>query len=91
MCQPKDPPRICFEADPDAPATLEVGGETLVPGECAEAPRARGAILRFAVVDGRTGERVGERVGVGRGRALDVIVRKTEDGLETETRRTRCR
>ena len=70
--------------------TLEVGGETLVPGECAEPPRERAALLRFAVVDGRTGERVGERVGVGRGRSLRVIARMTDDGLETETRRDRC-
>ncbi len=91
VCQSKDEPRVCFDAEPDAPLTLEVGGETLVPGECAEAPKSRSTVLRYAIVDGRTGERQGERVGVGRGRSLHIVVRMTDDGLEAETRRDRCR
>ncbi|MCR9161981.1 MAG: hypothetical protein ACE37F_26365 [Nannocystaceae bacterium] len=89
VCQRADPPRICFEADPDAPLTLEVGSVTLVPGECAEAPRGRTALLRYTVVDGRAG-RIEERVGIGRARALVVTAFETDEGLQTDTNRVGC-
>ena len=90
VCQASDPPRVCFEAEPDAPLTLEVGGTVLVPGECAEAPQTKRASLKVAVVDGRTGERHRKRVGTGRGRTATVTAAQTDDGLDVGVEREIC-
>lgn len=90
VCQASAPPRVCFEAEPDAPLTLEVGGTVLVPGECAEAPEAKRASLKVSVVDGRTGERHRQRVGAGRGRTATVTAGQTDDGLHVAVGRQRC-
>lgn len=90
VCQPADPPRVCFEADPDAPLTLRVGGATLVPGECAEAPKDRRAVLSAIVVDGRSGDEHRVRVGSGRGRTATVTAREDEGELDVEVRRSGC-
>ncbi len=90
VCQVDDAPRVCFVAEPDAPLTLEVGGTTLVPGECAQAPKTTRASLKVAVVDGRTGARQRKRVGAGRGRTATVAATQREDGLDVEVSRGRC-
>lgn len=90
VCQASDSPRVCFVAEPDAPLTLEVGGMTLVPGECAQAPKAERASLKIAVVDGRTGERERKRVGAGAGRTATVTAAVTKDGLDVGVQRRRC-
>lgn len=90
VCQASDSPRVCFVAEPDAPLTLEVGEMTLVPGECAQAPKAKRASLKVAVVDGRTGERERKRVGAGVGRTASVTAAVTEDGLDVRVERRRC-
>jgi len=46
---------VCLLASPDAQLELDAGGATLVPGECAVAPRARGGRLEVQVRDGRRG------------------------------------
>lgn len=90
VCQASDAPRVCFEAEPDAPLTLEVGGMVLVPGECAEPPETKRASLKVAVVDGRTGERHRKGVGAGRGRTARVTAAQTDDGLDVGVARERC-
>ncbi len=89
-CQSGDPPRVCFDAAPDAPLTLRVGGETLVPGECAHAPKAAVASLRVEVVDGRTGDALGRRITVGVGRSATVTAVETVDGIVFDAERDRC-
>lgn len=90
VCQTSDSPRVCFAAEPDAPLTLEVGGTTLVPGECAQAPKAKRASLKVAVVDGRTGERMHKRVGTGVGRTATVTATVAKDGLDVGVDRRGC-
>jgi len=90
VCQASDPPRVCFDAEPDAPLTLEVGGETLVPGECAEAPRTKRASLKAVVVDGRNGQRHAQHVGAGKGRTATVTARMEDDGLDVGATRSGC-
>ena len=55
---------MCVLAGPDAPQVLKIGGASLVPGECAESSRARGARTLVRVRDGRESAR---RVRLGRG------------------------
>lgn len=68
---------MCFEAAPDAPATLQVGDAALVPGECALLSEGRGGLLKVTVNDGRTNEPLHARVSVRRGDAT--AVRLVED------------
>ncbi len=77
VCAAADPPRVCFEAAPDAPATLTVGDATLVPEECAMLDEGRGGLLAVTVEDGRTEEPLRARVSVRRGDAT--TVRLVED------------
>ena len=53
-CTPEDPPRLCLLAGPDAQQVVQVGGATIVPGECAAGPRARGGRIEVRVRDGRS-------------------------------------
>lgn len=66
-CAPDGPPRVCVLAGPDAPQVLKIGGASLVPGECAESSRARGARTLVRVRDGRDGRESARRVRLGRG------------------------
>jgi len=78
LCESEGPARVCFQADPDGPLVLEVGGVRIVPGECAEAPqnpgkRDRGGRIALTVVDGRTHTQQTRKVWVRPGRELVVM------------------
>jgi hypothetical protein len=66
-CAPEGPPRLCVLAGPDAPQVLTIGGEALVPGECAESSRARGGKALVRVRDGRDGRESARRLRLRRG------------------------
>jgi hypothetical protein len=58
-CAEPSPPVVCVQADPDRPLEIRVGGQRLVPGECAAAPeRTRGATRRLEIEDGQGDRRV---------------------------------
>jgi hypothetical protein len=87
VCEASDPPRICFDADPDAPLSLSVADLRLTPGECAFAPDgARGGSIRVAVEDGETGRVDHRRVWVRRAATTHVTV----DDHDTRIDRSRC-
>lgn len=44
-CRRSSPARVCADDDPDRPIEIGVGGATILPGECAEAPQ-RGGLVR---------------------------------------------
>ena len=87
-CEPDGPPRLCFVSEPDRPLTLSAGGERLLPGECAQAPEARGGSLVVEVRDGASGETRRRRVHVARGKELTVTA-KANNKLRIVDRR-RC-
>lgn len=90
VCGGEQPPRVCLQADPDAPVTLDVGGTTLVPGECAQAPEAKRAGLSVVVRDGSTGASSRHRVRAGVGATAVVEVRTEPDALEITVSRRGC-
>ncbi len=55
---------MCLLAGPDAQQVVRVGGATLVPGECARGPDARGGRVEVEVRDGRSGRDSVRRVRV---------------------------
>jgi hypothetical protein len=87
VCEADDPPRICFDADPDAPLSLSVADVRLTPGECAFAPDGtRGGSIRVALEDGETGRVDPRRVWVRRAATTHVTV----DSDDARVDRTRC-
>lgn len=87
-CAGREAPRLCVLTAPDRAAVVRVGGEELVPGECAASPRARGGLVRVEVEDGRTGQRHRKWVRVRRGQAARVAI--ADDGRPRAQRRARC-
>jgi hypothetical protein len=87
-CVADEVPRLCVLTAPDRPAVVRVGGEELVPGECAASPRRRGGLVRVAVADGRTGETQKKWVKVRRGATARVAI--ADDGRPRVERRERC-
>lgn len=93
-CAPGDPPRICFDADPDQPLELRIGGTALVPGECARGPGGEGGgALRALLVDGREFENAKERpnrrwLRVPKGRTT--VVQVADDDRVRVVERRRC-
>lgn len=88
-CASAGPPRVCVDADPDRPLRFTVGGAALVPGECVDAPRARGGQVRIAVADGRSGAQAARWIRAPRGRVTRVEVRAGEVRIRPGGR-TRC-
>jgi hypothetical protein len=43
-CDEDSPAVVCVHAWPDQAAALEIGGETILPGECAVAPKGGGSL-----------------------------------------------
>lgn len=87
-CAADDLPRLCVLTSPDRAAVVRVGGEELVPGECAASPRRRGGPVRVAIEDGRTGETTKKWVRVRRGSVARVAI--ADDGRAEVERRERC-
>ncbi len=87
VCEEDDPPRVCFDARPDAPVSLQVADVRLAPGECAFALEGeRGGSLRVVLEDGESGKTKGRRIPVRRGKTTIV----TADGHRMDVRRTKC-
>ena len=87
VCEASDPPRICFDADPDAPLSLSFADVRLTPGECAFAPDGtRGGSIRVALEDGETGRVDRRRVWVRRAATTHVSLHADD----TRVDRSRC-
>ena len=87
VCEEDDPPRVCFDASPDAPVSLTVADTRLTPGECAFALEGeRGGSLRVVLEDGESGKTNARRVPVRRGKTTVI----TADGHRMDVDRTRC-
>ncbi len=86
-CTPEDPPRLCLLAGPDAQQVVQVGGATIVPGECAAGPRARGGRIEVRVNDGRSGRDSLRRPRVRRGQTAMI---SAIDGDVVVHERRRC-
>ena len=82
-CAAEDPPRVCFEATPDAPLSVQVGDVRLTQGECAFAPEGARGSIRVVLTDGATGHQTSKRVRARPGQTvtLDAALERT---------RTRC-
>lgn len=87
-CVADEVPRLCVLTSPDRAAVVRVGGEELVPGECAASPRRRGGLVRVAIEDGRTGKTQKKWVEVRRGSAARVAI--ADDGRPRVLGRERC-
>lgn len=79
---------MCVAATPDRSVVVRVGGEALLPGECAASPRARGGQIRVVAEDGRGGAARARWVGVRRGTTARVEV--TREGRLLRRGRERC-
>jgi len=44
VCDDETPATVCLMATPDRPVEARVGGETILPGECAIAPKGGGRV-----------------------------------------------
>jgi hypothetical protein len=44
VCDEATPATVCLEARPDRPVEARVGGETILPGECAVSPKGGGRV-----------------------------------------------
>jgi hypothetical protein len=58
VCEPKAPATVCLEATPDRAVEARVGGETILPGECAVAPKGGGRV-KMELRENGSRERVG--------------------------------
>ena len=82
-CAAADPPRVCFEAAPDAASTLTVGDVRLAQGECAFAPDGGRGSIRVVLTDGATGDQTAKRIGARPGQTVTI------DG-DLQRTRARC-
>jgi hypothetical protein len=87
-CTAGEAPRLCVLTSPDRAAVVRVGGEELVPGECAASPRVRGGPVRVAIEDGRSGKTQKKWVRVRRGSTARVAI--ADDGRPQVQKRERC-
>lgn len=87
-CDPGGPAVVCVRPEVDRGVTVEVGGATLVPGECARAPSSEGRARFDVQVRLAGGEQVARRV---RARPGTMLVLDIEgDGEPEITTRQRC-
>jgi hypothetical protein len=60
VCDEETPATVCLEARPDRMVEAKVGGETILPGECAVAPE-RGGRVRVQLRENATRDDFGVR------------------------------
>ena len=60
VCERETPATVCLEATPDRPVEARVGGEAILPGECAVSPK-RGGRVRMELRENGEREAFGVR------------------------------
>ncbi|HGG56792.1 MAG TPA: hypothetical protein ENK31_03230, partial [Nannocystis exedens] len=85
ICGDKSPAIVCVQVEPDRPLRFDLGGTSLVPGECALAPK-KGGLVRVSVDDGRAHEVDLRWIRAPRGRVTWIGVRERKLRLRIDDR-----